>query len=78
MHDQLDWPEETEQLPPMSLERFKSTLFSFAAGTGLGRALLRLPDELLRQWMALLFKCERTRMTHIEPPPGGGHPRIAQ
>jgi len=65
VHDQLDWPEEMEQLPPMSLERFKSTLFSFAAGTGLGwdgvhpRALLRLPDELLRLWMALLLKCER-------------------
>ena len=49
----------------MSLKRFKATLASFAAGTGLGwdgvhpRALLRLPDDVLRQWMALLLKCER-------------------
>ena len=33
-HDVLSWPEQTEHLPPMSLERFKSSLFSFAAGTG--------------------------------------------
>ena len=64
-HDQLDWPEETEMLPPMSLERFKSALFSFAAGTGLGwdgvhpRALLRLSDPMLRRWMAVMLKCER-------------------
>ena len=65
MHDELAWPEETEQLPPMSLKRWKDTLASFAAGAGLGwdgvhpRALLRLPDEVHRQWMALLLKCER-------------------
>ena len=64
-HDDLAWPDEMEQLPPMSLKRFKDTLASFAAGTGLGwdgvhpRALLRLPDEVLLQWMALMLKCER-------------------
>lgn len=58
-------PEATEGLPAMSLERFKRTLFSFAAGTWLGwdgvhpRALLRLPDPTLRRWMALMLKCER-------------------
>ena len=51
-HDPLDWPDETEPLPPISLKMFRSALFSFANGTGLGwdgvhpRALLRLPDEL--------------------------------
>ena len=52
-------------MPVMSLERFKSSLFSFAAGAGLGwdgvhpRALLRLPNDHLRRWMALMLKCER-------------------
>ena len=61
----MDWPEEMEILPPMSLKRFKGALFSFAAGTGLGwdgvhpRALLRLSDPILRRWMALMLKCER-------------------
>ena len=64
-HDELAWPDESDALPPMSLERFKCTLFSFAAGTGLGwdgvhpRALLRLGDPTLRRWMACMFKCER-------------------
>ena len=64
-HDVLVWPETLDPLPPMSLKRFKDTLASFAAGTGLGwdgvhpRALLRLPDDVLLQWMALLLKCER-------------------
>jgi len=64
-HDELVWPEESDALPPMSLERFKCSLFSFAAGTGLGwdgvhpRALLRLDDPTLRRWMACMLKCER-------------------
>ena len=71
----------------MSLQRFKDTLFSFASGTGLGwdgihpRALLRLPDDVFRQWMALLLKCEREgRWPHqvgivvvvLSPKPDGG------
>ena len=63
--DDLQWPQDAQQLPPMSLKRFKAAFVSFPAGTGLGwdavhpRALLRLPDEVLYQWMALLLKCER-------------------
>ena len=40
-------------------------LFSFLAGMGLDwdvvhpRALLRLPDETLEQWMFVLERCER-------------------
>jgi len=65
-HDPLDWPDETEPLPPISLKMFRSALFSFANGTGLGwdgvhpRALLRLPDELLYRWIHLLLACERS------------------
>ena len=64
-HDTLEWPEETEQLPPFTLQFFKAALFSFANGTGLGwdgvhpRALLRLPDEILYAWIALMIQCER-------------------
>ena len=64
-HDELSWPDEMEQLPPISLKRWKDTLASFAAGAGLRwdgvhpRALLRLPDEMHRQWMVVLLKCER-------------------
>ena len=53
-------------MPPLSLKAFKEALHSFPIGTGLGwdavhpRALLRLSDDDLRQWMALLIKCERT------------------
>merc|ERR1712086_932020 len=52
-------------LPPVSLRRFKAALFSFPNNTGLGwdgihpRALLRLPDDVLYRWMALMLKCER-------------------
>ena len=63
--DQLEWPVETEPLEPMSLSQFREALFTFPAGTGLGwdgihpRALLRLPDDMLQQWMAFYLKCER-------------------
>lgn len=46
------------------LQDFKDALFSFSANTGLSwdephpRALLRLPDELLRDWMAFFEKCD--------------------
>ena len=52
-------------LPQVTLEHFKVALFSFPNGTGLAwdavhpRSLLRLPDEVLRAWTALLEKCER-------------------
>ena len=65
-HDVLDWPDETEPLPPMTLKLFKAALFSFANGTGLGwdgvhpRALLRLPDEVLYLCIALMLKCKRS------------------
>ena len=73
--------------PPTSLHQFKAALFSFANDTGIGwdgvhpRALLRLPDSELRQWMALLLKCEREgRWPHLVgivvvvllPKPDGG------
>ena len=35
-HDALQWPDETEPLPPITLKLFKDALFSFANGTGLG------------------------------------------
>ena len=35
-HDALDWPDETEPLPPMTPRLFKAALFSFANGAGLG------------------------------------------
>jgi hypothetical protein len=63
--DELDWPGETEQLEPISIRQFREVLFSFPAGTGLGwdgihpRALLRLPDGILAQWLSFLLKCER-------------------
>ena len=63
--DQLEWPEETETLEPISLSQFRQALFTFPAGAGLGwdgihpRALLRLPDDVLQQWLALFLKCER-------------------
>ena len=44
---------------------FKLVLFTFSAGTGLGwdavrpRAMLRLEDDILYLWMALLEQCER-------------------
>ena len=63
-HDKLDWPDITEPLPPISLKKFRDALFSFPAGTGLGwdalhpRAMLRLPDELLRRWIDLFEECE--------------------
>ena len=62
---ELQWPDDPKQLPPMSLRRFKRALFSFPAGTGLGwdgvhpRALFRLPNNILFQWMALMLNCER-------------------
>ena len=65
-HDKLEWPDETEPLSPLSIKKFRDALFTFANGTGLGwdgihpRALLRLPDEVIAQWMALMLKCERT------------------
>ena len=67
MPDILEWPDDitTEQLPPMALKDFKAALFTFANNTGLGwdgthpRALLRLPADILRQWMALMLKCAR-------------------
>ena len=66
-HDLLDWPDDDlDPLPPMSLKQFKEALFTFPAGTGLGwdgihpRALLRLPDDVLLEWMAFFLKCERT------------------
>ena len=34
--DDLEWPCDMQQLPPVSLSHFKATLFSFANGTGLG------------------------------------------
>ena len=60
-HDVLEWPDETEPLPPLTLKLFKAALFSFANGTDLGwdgvhpRPLLRLSDQLLYQRIALLL-----------------------
>ena len=57
--DQLEWPDDTATLEPISLSQFREALFTFPAGTGLGwdgihpRALLRLPDDMLLQWLAL-------------------------
>jgi len=66
-HDQLQWPDsiETEQMQHLTLKHFREALFSFPAGTGLSwdglhpRALLRLPDSVLYQWIALMLLCER-------------------
>ena len=63
--DVLEWPDETEPLPPIMPTLFKAALFSFANNTGLSwggmhpRAMLRLPDEVLYGWMALMIQCER-------------------
>ena len=63
--DQLEWPDDTDSLEPISLCLFRQALFTFPAGTGLGwggihpRALLRLPDDVLLLWLALFIKCER-------------------
>ena len=35
-HDILDWPDECEPLPPMTLQIFTVALFYFADGTGIG------------------------------------------
>ena len=52
-HDVLEWPDETEPMPPITLTLFKAALFFFFANnTGLSRdgvhprALLRLPDDV--------------------------------
>ena len=63
--DQLEWPNDTATLEPISLCQFREALFTFPTGTGLGwdgihpRALLRLPDDMLLQWLAFYLKCER-------------------
>ena len=63
--DDLQWPEYMAPLSPVSLRIFREVLFSFPAGTGLGwdavhpRALLRLDDDFLSQWLLLLERCER-------------------
>ena len=63
--DLLEWPDDTDTLEPISLNQFRQALFTFPAGTGPGwdgihpRALLRLPDDVLQQWLALFLKCER-------------------
>ena len=88
--DVSEWHDETEPLPPLTLKLFRAALFSFANGTGLGcdgvhpRALLRLPDEILCQWIALLLKCERSGIWPVQvgivvvvllpKPDGGFHP----
>ena len=62
-HDLIEWPDETDTLPPICLRRFKAALFTFPSNTGLGwggihpRALLRLPDEVLYRWIALMRTC---------------------
>ena len=49
--DILEWPDEIDDLPAITVKEFRESLFSFAAGTGLGwdglhpRAFLRLPDS---------------------------------
>ena len=52
-------------LPPIDLQLFRWALASFPVGTGLGwdavhpRALLRLPDDVLADIIALLALCEQ-------------------
>ena len=63
--DDLQWPEYMAPLTPVSLRIFRDVLFSFHAGIGLGwdtvhpRAMLRLDDDFLWQWLFLLERCER-------------------
>ena len=56
-HDVLEWPDEKEPLPPLTLKLSKAALFSFANGTGLGWDVVH---PRAYQWIALLLKCERS------------------
>ena len=62
---ECEWPADMGPLPPqMSLSDFKSVLWSFPVGLGLGwdalhpRALLRLDDAVLAAILRVLFLCE--------------------
>ena len=65
--EQLEWPDDTEPLEPISLSQFRQALVTFLAGTGLGwdgihpRALLRLPDDVLQQWMVFVPEVRKGR-----------------